>query len=156
VKVLLVVLTVAAAMSLAGCGSPSISKEAISGVFSVTLTKSALSDAGAGFALATSFDKANLLLELTPEGTYRIARLTAVGQSSLGEGKYTLSAQELSFGPDTGELGCSAIGINSGRYGWKVENDFLTFTLIADECDDRLYPLVALPWSRTEMPFTTP
>lgn len=113
-----------------------------------------LTHAGAGFALATSFDKAPLVLELAPGGGYRIARQTGAGQSSLGEGQYTLTAKELTFGPDAGQLGCSAIGVDKGVYGWKVEQDTLVLTLIADECDDRAYPLSALPWSRTEMPYS--
>ena len=142
-----------AAVLLAACGSPAVSKEAISGVYSVTLTKEALSNAGAGFMLATSFDKASLVLELSPEGVYRIDRLTAVGRSSLGVGTYELTAKELIFGADTGELGCSAIGVDKGRYGWMVAGDWLELSLIADDCDDRAYPLTALPWMRTELPF---
>jgi hypothetical protein len=145
-----------AASLLGACGSSPVSKDQIAGVYMVTLTKPALSDAGAGFALATSFDKASLVLELTPDGTYRIDRLTAVGRSSLGEGKYSLTSKELTFGPDAGELGCSAIGVDEGIYGWKVEQDTLVLTLTADECDDRAYPLTALPWSRTALPFSLP
>jgi hypothetical protein len=153
-KIVKVLPAALALILLAACGSLSVSKDAISGVYAVTLTKAALSDAGAGFALATSFDKAALVLELTPDGVYRIGRLTDVGRSSLGEGTYDLTAAELRFGPDTGELGCSAIGVNDGSYGWKAQNDTLVLSLIADECDDRAYPLTALPWSRTALPFS--
>lgn len=151
-----VVVLLAAASLLAACASSPVSNESISGVYAVTLTKEALSDAGAGFAVATRLDKASLVLELTPGGVYRIARLSAVGRSSLGEGMYVLTAKELTFGPDTGDLGCSAIGVDKGQYGWAVGPDTLVLTLIADECDDRAHPLSALPWSRTELPFSAP
>ena len=142
-----------AAAILAACGTPAVSTAAISGVYSVTLTKEALSKAGAGFMLATSFDKASLVLELTPDGVYRLDRVTAVGRSSLGVGTYELTARELILGADTGELGCSAIGVDKGSYSWKIEGDNLVLGLIADDCDDRAYPLAALPWSRTALPF---
>jgi hypothetical protein len=151
-------LVFAASMALAlawlpACASQPISPEAIAGTYAVTMTDEALAAVDTPMAYRLLFRDKQWIMEFTPEGVHHWSEVTPVGVVERSYGDISLTGDEILFKKDHGELSCTERGkgydfTEEGSYKWRLEGDQLTFQLISDECQDRIYALVALPWIR--------
>ena len=137
---------------LAACAPQPISPEAIAGTYAVTLDYDALVAAGAG-ATSTYYQDKQMIQEFTPDGMNYWSEVTPLGVVERSWGPFALTANEILFQKDSGEMSCTerAMGLDlteEGRYKWKLDGDQLTFELISDECEGRSYALIAQPWIR--------
>lgn len=125
----------------------SVPLESIAGTYVVTLTEDQLTAAGAAFMLAVA-SKGTWQLELTNDGIARLSQETDIGMRPRAEGPYSLSADQLILGADTGSYACTKFGVEQGTYQWKLEGDQLNLTAIADECEDRSVLFIVGSWTK--------
>ena len=63
-------------------------------------------------------------------------------------GHYTVKGNQLELTDKEGPWACTKAGEQTGTYTWKYANSALTFTKIADHCQDRVGTLVTAPWQQ--------
>lgn len=63
-------------------------------------------------------------------------------------GTYSVKAGELQLTDKSGPWACTKAGEETGTYAWKYENGALTFSKLADKCEDRVKSLVNVSWER--------
>ncbi|HEY8051497.1 MAG TPA: hypothetical protein VIE42_01665 [Steroidobacteraceae bacterium] len=63
-------------------------------------------------------------------------------------GTYSVKTSELQLTDSLGPWACSKAGEQTGTYAWKYENAALTFSKVADKCEDRVNSLVKRAWKR--------
>lgn len=61
-------------------------------------------------------------------------------------GNYSVKAGELQLTDSRGPWACTKAGWQTGTYAWKYENAALTFTKVADKCEERVNSLIKLAW----------
>jgi hypothetical protein len=134
-------------LGLTACGSNGIAEDAITGRYSVTLTKEQLFDAGASFMLATGAP-GTYQLELTNDGIARLSEATDIGLRLRAEGPYTLFEHEIRFGADRGDYACTKYEVEQSSYKWTLKDGQLSLTVIEDGCEDRRIVFIAQLWVR--------
>jgi len=145
-----------ASLSLAvlpACSAQEISPEAIAGTYAVTITDEALAAAGTPFIYRIEYKDKQWILEFTPDGVYHWYAITPVGVVERAYGDISLTANQILFKKDHGEMSCTERGggydfTEEGTYQWKLDGDQLTFELIDEECEMRGYALAVQPWIR--------
>ena len=126
----------------------SISNEAIAGTYNVTLTQEQLYANGATFRNANEFN-GTWRLEFGEDGVVRLFQENNIELGSRTEGPYTLSADEIVFGADTGAISCAKYGVTEqGTYQWKLEGNQLYLSVIEDNCEHRANIYSAQPWTK--------
>jgi hypothetical protein len=130
------------------CAPPAVPPETIAGTYTVTLTKDGLLDAGAG-PVATALDGSEWIWEISSDGLYKVSEVTDIGVRPRSEGAFELTADRFVLLEDAGEMTCSEGGVDRGTYSWELSGEQLTFALVEDECQDRVYIMTAMPWVRT-------
>ncbi|HLJ39108.1 MAG TPA: hypothetical protein VKT54_11945 [Steroidobacteraceae bacterium] len=96
-----------------------------------------------------------------PSGTYAVKQapytlsFDAQGQFHVQQGKtlevsgtYSVKAGEVQLTDKSGPWACAKAGEETGTYAWKYASGALTFTKVADRCEDRVKSLVNLSWER--------
>jgi hypothetical protein len=96
-----------------------------------------------------------------PTGTYEAkeapytVRFDGKGQFHVNKGEtlevsgnYSVNTGELQLTDTQGPWACTKAGEQTGTYAWKYENAVLTFSKVADKCEDRVKSLVNLAWKR--------
>ena len=63
-------------------------------------------------------------------------------------GTYSVKAGEVELTDAEGPWACTKAGEQAGTYTWQYEKSVLTFSKLADKCDDRVRSLVGLAWTR--------
>lgn len=63
-------------------------------------------------------------------------------------GTYSLKGGELQLTDAEGPWACTKAGEQAGTYAWQLEKSVLTFSKIADKCEDRVRSLIGLAWTR--------
>ena len=129
---------------LSACSSPEIEREAIAGTYSTKLTKQALTNSGAPFMIVTGFKDAEFIIEFAADGSYLVSEVADIGPRERLQGEFKLTEDEITFNDMTGEFNCTG----KGRYNWSLVGDELTFSLVEDECEDRVYIYTVSPWMR--------
>lgn len=61
-------------------------------------------------------------------------------------GNYSAKAGELELTDNSGPWACTKAGEQTGTYAWKYEHAVLTFSRVADKCEDRARSLINLVW----------
>ena len=68
------------------------------------------------------------------------------GDRLMVDGAYTYSGKEISLTDQSGIDACKGSGREAGRYRWTLKGQFLTFTKLADNCNDRIRGLTNQNW----------
>lgn len=63
-------------------------------------------------------------------------------------GNYSFKAGELQLTDTRGPWACTKSGERTGTYAWKYENALLSFSTVADKCEDRVRSLINVAWKR--------
>lgn len=71
---------------------------------------------------------------------------TTVNGTTMVEGDYAVSGEQLKFSDKRGPWACPAG--QTGTYRWKADADTLTFGKVADACADRVNTLTPHPWKK--------
>ena len=64
-------------------------------------------------------------------------------------GQYSAKAGQLEITDTQGPWACTKAGEQSGTYIWKYGNSVLTFSKVADRCEDRAKSLTSVTWKLT-------
>jgi len=96
-----------------------------------------------------------------PAGTYAVKQapytvtFEGKGQFHVQQGKtlevsgtYSVKGDEVQLTDQSGPWACTKAGEQTGTYAWKYESGALTFSKVADKCEDRVKSLVNLAWER--------
>lgn len=65
-------------------------------------------------------------------------------------GRYTVKEGQLELTDLQGPWACTKAGQQTGTYRWKYSNSLLTFSKVADLCEDRVQSLTAVNWARQQ------
>lgn len=71
-------------------------------------------------------------------------------------GTYSVKTGELQLTDSQGPWACTKSGEQTGTYAWKYENAALTFSKVADKCEDRVNSLVKAAWRRQKQAADSP
>jgi hypothetical protein len=63
-------------------------------------------------------------------------------------GRYTVTAGRLELTDLQGPWACTHAGQQTGTYSWKYANSVLTFSKVADRCEDRVQSLTTTDWKQ--------
>jgi len=83
-------------------------------------------------------------LSFDAQGQFHVQQGTTLQVS----GTYSVKAGEVHLTDKSGPWACTKAGEETGTYSWKYENGALTFSKVADKCEDRVKSLVNLSWER--------
>lgn len=92
-----------------------------------------------------------------PAGTYAAAGITLTFDSNghfhgrqkdavVVEGDYNVKGDQLEFADKSGPWACPAGQM--GTYHWKTQGETVTFSKVADACDDRVQSLTPRTWKK--------
>jgi hypothetical protein len=71
------------------------------------------------------------------------------GAEVVVSGTYVVKADQLEITDVAGPWACNkTAGMETGTYTWKVDNAVLTFTKVADACNERSNPMTSMQWKR--------
>jgi hypothetical protein len=105
----------------------------------------------AGTALAADFPTGTYGAKGTPitvsfddKGQFRVTK----GETLEVTGNYSVKSGELQLTDSQGPWACTKAGEQTGIYAWKYKNAALTFSKVADKCDERVNSLIKLAWKR--------
>jgi hypothetical protein len=63
-------------------------------------------------------------------------------------GQYTIKGDQLEITDVQGPWACTKAGEKTGSYAWKLNESELTFSKLADRCQDRVQSLTTTKWQR--------
>jgi len=86
--------------------------------------------------------KAPYTLSFDEKGQFHVNK----GDTLEVAGSYSAKASELELTDSSGPWACTKAGEQTGTYAWKYENAVLTFSKVADKCEDRARSLIKLAW----------
>ena len=86
--------------------------------------------------------KAPYTLSFDDKGQFHVNK----GETLEVAGNYSVKAGELQLTDSSGPWACTKAGEQAGTYAWKYENAVLTFSKVADKCEDRARSLINLAW----------
>jgi hypothetical protein len=105
----------------------------------------------AGVAFAADFPTGTYEAKGTPitvsfndKGQFHVNK----GETLEVTGTYSVKTGELQLTDSQGPWACTKTGEQTGIYAWKYENAALTFSKVADKCEDRVNSLVKVAWKR--------
>jgi hypothetical protein len=64
-------------------------------------------------------------------------------------GQYSAKGDQLEITDSQGPWACTKAGEQTGTYRWKYANSVLTFSKVADRCEDRVNSLTSVTWKLT-------
>jgi hypothetical protein len=71
------------------------------------------------------------------------------GAEVVVSGTYALKGDQLEITDVAGPWACNkTAGMETGTYTWKVDSGILTFTKVADACNERSNPMTSMQWKR--------
>ncbi len=111
-----------------------VAAPALQGVFSVGIGEADLPPGLAGAPALVGLWN----LSLAADGTYALARQDV---GSVAAGSYSVTGETLTFKNWSGVLACTDLnddGEEQATYAWRLSEDTLTLTPIADDCADRV------------------
>jgi hypothetical protein len=116
-----------------------------------TLLLCALLALPAGAAFAADFPAGTYGAKGTPitvsfddKGHFHVEK----GETLEVTGNYSVKAGELTLTDSGGPWACTKADRQTGVYAWKYENAELTFSTVADKCQERVNSLIKLAWKR--------
>ena len=146
-----IVTTMLACLLLATTGVSAMARQAdavqqeLEGVFSMSLTPEILADGISDAALFTG----RWTLTLNNDGMFSLARAD-VGE--VASGSFTAGPASLSFDTWQGVIGCAiATDGAPAEYAWRMANQALTLTTIADSCPERQALLTQQPLGQASL-----
>jgi hypothetical protein len=114
-----------------------------------TLLLSALLALPAGAALAADFPTgtyeakgSSITVTFDDKGQFHVNK----GETLEVAGNYSVKTGELQVTDTQGPWACTNAGWQTGIYAWKYENASLTFSKVADKCEERVNSLIKLAW----------
>ena len=63
-------------------------------------------------------------------------------------GQYTVSGEQFEITDMQGPWACTKADEKTGTYRWKLDKSELTFSKVADRCEDRVQSLTTAKWQR--------
>jgi hypothetical protein len=63
-------------------------------------------------------------------------------------GQYTIKGEQFEITDMQGPWACTKAGEKTGIYRWKLDKSELTFSKVADRCEDRVQSLTPVKWQR--------
>jgi hypothetical protein len=106
------------------------------------IAATAVSSAAAADFPAGTYAASGITLTFDGNGHFRGSQKDAV----VVEGVYNVKGDQLEFADKSGPWACPAE--QTGTYGWKPKGDTLTFSKVADACDERVQSLTARSWKK--------
>lgn len=91
---------------------------------------------------AGTYAASGVTLSFDGKGHFRGSQQDAV----VVEGDYNVKGDQLEFADKSGPWACPAE--QTGTYGWKPKGETLTFSKVADACDERVQSLTTRPWKK--------
>ena len=88
--------------------------------------------------------KAPYTLSFDDKGQFHVNK----GDTLEVAGSYSVKAGELQLTDNSGPWACTKPGEQTGTYAWKYASAVLTFSKVADKCEDRVRSLIGLAWSQ--------
>jgi hypothetical protein len=71
------------------------------------------------------------------------------GADVVVSGTYVVKGDQLEITDVEGPWACNkTAGMETGTYTWKVDDAVLTFTKVADACNERSKPMTSMQWKR--------
>ncbi len=71
------------------------------------------------------------------------------GADVVVSGTYAVKGDQFEITDVAGPWACNkTAGMATGTYTWKVDNAVLTFTKVADACNERSEPMTSMQWKR--------
>jgi hypothetical protein len=94
-----------------------------------------------------------------PVGSYQAMELVVLfdgkgqflvkkGESMEVSGTFSVQEKRIELTDLKGPWACTSPGQQKGTYNWKLDGDALTFSKVADACDDRAQTLIGVNWKR--------
>ena len=102
----------------------------------------AVSAASAADFPAGTYAASGITLNFDGKGHFRGSQKDAV----VVEGSYNVKGDQLEFADKSGPWACPAE--QTGTYGWKPNGETLTFSKIADACNERVQSLTTHSWKK--------
>ena len=78
------------------------------------------------------------------KGQFRVVQKDA----TVVAGQYTIKGEQLEITDLQGPWACTKADEKTGTYGWKLDKAELTFSKVADRCEDRVQSLTSAKWQR--------
>lgn len=78
------------------------------------------------------------------KGQFRVAEKDA----TMVAGQYTTKGEQLEITDTQGPWACTKADEKTGTYRWKLDKSELTFSKVADRCQDRVQSLTTAKWQR--------
>jgi hypothetical protein len=85
-----------------------------------------------------------LTIVFDDKGEFRVTQ----GEALQVSGRYAAKGAQLQITDRQGPWACTKAGEQSGTYRWTFENSVLTFTKVADHCEDRVQSLTPRKWTQ--------
>jgi hypothetical protein len=85
-----------------------------------------------------------LTLTLDASGRFRVIEKDLVQVS----GRYTVKGDQIELTDTDGPWACTKAGQQTGTYHWMLGKSVLTFSKVADPCEDRVGSLVKVGWKQ--------
>jgi hypothetical protein len=95
----------------------------------------------AGFPIGT-YQAKGLLLAFDEKGGFHVEQAGTTEVS----GSYSVRGGQIELTDVKGPWACTTAGQQKGTYNWKLDNTVITFSKVADSCDDRSGTLVSASW----------
>jgi hypothetical protein len=89
-------------------------------------------------------DGAKATLTFDAKGQFRVQE----GQKMQVAGKYTVNGDRIEFTDKEGPWACTKDGAETGSYHWNYEKSALSFSKLADACEDRVSSLATVKWKQ--------
>jgi hypothetical protein len=91
-----------------------------------------------------SFEAGGLRLTFDAKGQFHVNK----GATTEVSGKFSVKGGQVELTDVTGPWACTNAGQQTGTYDWKLDSSALTFSKVADSCDERSGTLVPAAWKR--------
>jgi hypothetical protein len=91
-----------------------------------------------------SYEAKDLVLTFDEKGQFHVNN----GETTEVSGNYSVQGSRLELTDVKGPWACTKPGQQTGTYTWKFDTSALTFSKVADSCDERSGSLVPLTWKR--------
>jgi hypothetical protein len=91
-----------------------------------------------------SYEAGDLRLTFDDKGQFHVNK----GATTEVSGKYSVKGGQIELTDVKGPWACTNAGQQTGTYDWKFDSSALTFSKVADSCDDRSGTLLPAAWKR--------
>jgi hypothetical protein len=118
---------------------PSLGAASLLASLTIAMTAALAADFPAGSFAANG---GTVIMTFDGKGQFRVVQKDA----TVVAGQYTIKGEQFEITDVQGPWACTKADEKSGTYRWKLDKSELTFSKVADRCEDRVQSLTATKW----------